>query len=181
MDSLCKGWTLLKGVPWENVVEFLKSFVLPGAAVYVAWKFGAIQAAISRQQATTAAEAAKIAKNQLRLQVMGERIKVYDAARSLIGAVSQRSKLLPADEMTYLAGIQGSRWLFGEDVNTYLHETLWRRMNSLHLTTSLLDEELDGDVRETLRTRKLDELNWFNDQYKELDRVLAPYLKIDDA
>lgn len=54
-------------------------------------------------------------------------------------------------------------------------------MNSLHLTTSLLDEELDGDVRETLRTRKLDELNWFNDQYKELDRVLAPYLKIDDA
>jgi hypothetical protein len=162
----------------KAVAPLIAALLAAGVGAYVAHKFGTIQAGIARQQAETAKAAAATAKNKLKLELFERRMEVYECAQNALRIASQTGDLANPDEMQYLAGIQGARWLFGDDVNDYLSSKLWRMLYTLHHTFIEIGDASQHEKKELTDKHRQAMLEILN-QRKEIDRVFAPYLQIE--
>lgn len=177
MDYIGFAADALSTVSLSGIGEIMKSVVLPLTGLYVAHKFGGIQAAIARQQASTAAMAAMTARTKLNLDLFDKRWQVYKAARELIGVVGTKNSVSQLETGMFAAGIQGSQFLFDDSVHKYLGETLWGKALELQKLSGLIEPAATDFDALTAEKTKL--LNWFYLQHEELDRRLGPYLRIE--
>src|SRR4051794_14048338 len=89
---------------WIAAVAALGSMV----AAFGAWRVASLQNATSR--------------DQLRVALFGERQKVLDNAEGLVRAACVAAALTSEDVSTYRHGVHGARFLFGDEVVSYLNE-----------------------------------------------------------
>lgn len=140
---------------------YLTAMMTPVVASFGAW--------IAYQQWITA-------RDKLRLDLYERRMAVYKAAWEAMGIVFTRGGISTEDESTYLQGIAGAQWLFGEEVVDYLNKELWEQLTDLHSYIAQLDGLPHGPERTALANKKAEQRKWFYDQPKRLDKLFYPYL-----
>jgi len=119
----------------------------------------------------------QIARNKLKLDLYDKRMAVYDAVRKTLGIATSRGRLSQHDEVEYLSGIATTKWLFGREVATYLEETLWHKIVDFGLHNTMSSSPA-GDERSRHLQARTEVFRWLVDQYKELDKLCAPYLQL---
>ncbi len=120
----------------------------------------------------------RTSQSKLKLDLFERRAQVYDAARVLVSRVVTHGKTTQEDQRNYLQGVQGAKWLFGEEIRNYLDEVLWERTIALEC----LESELEGagvSPERTANVHKQAEIKkWFYGQYRALDERFAPYMAL---
>ncbi|WP_312566258.1 hypothetical protein [Comamonas sp.] len=163
--------------PW---LEHAKSFALPLAGVYVAHKFGRIQADIGRRQANTAAQAMATNREKLRLDLFDRRLVVYEAANKFITKAARGDRLNSDHRLDLLRDTNGATWLFDERTAQYITDTLF----SDAYEVVRISEELETEPNPQERQRLYQQRNMFCATFKKhsatLKVLLAPYLRFTD-
>ncbi len=179
MDHVAVIANSLAAFPWEKVMDWVKALALPAAGVYVAYKFGNIQAAIGRQQAETARLAMRVSRNKLKLDLFDRRVKVYDTAFSMLGSFGMLGKIDNEDEHRYWSGILSAKWLFDTEVVTYLEQTLWQGMVAFREAQQALDDSDPNEGRAAIAKEAAKRRRWLMDQNSVLSEMFKPYLHFD--
>jgi len=120
----------------------------------------------------------EIARNKLKLDLFERRMTVYEAVRKTLGKAVTSGALSFEDEIQYHEGTRSAKWLFGEDVSTYLEKDFWPKLNELNLHVAMM-EGADPKERSHHATKKAEVLRWFNDQYDGFDQVCRKYLILE--
>lgn len=120
----------------------------------------------------------QIARNKLKLDLYDRRFKVYEAVQQTLGVITTQGKLGLGDEVMYLTGIQSAKWLFGPEVATYLDKELWHKIVDFGLHSTMSEGPPSEERNEHVRARA-ETMKWLIAQHKELDRLCAPYLKLE--
>lgn len=144
----------------------------------VAYKFGSIQASISRQQAATATTAAQTAKNKLKLDLFEKRLAIYTVASDAIAEVIQGGNFLSEDYHSYYASIQGAKWLFGDEVYNYLDTGLGVQLKKVCELDSKLEHATD-ERRTVLGMERLDCAVDLGLEIPKLTETFKKYLRIE--
>lgn len=179
MEHIAFIWEKVAVFPWDKALEWVKALAVPAVGVWVAYRFGSIQAAIGRQQADTARLSMVTAKNKLKLDLFDRRYAVYQAAYEMLGDCVQSSRITQPDEMKYLQGIQPAKWLFDANTTAYLETVLWRQMVEFQQAKDALDDAERGSDRAKLSARKTECRNRLMDQRDFLFELFKPYLHFD--
>ncbi len=168
------------------VIEFSGSFAGPLATLLaalaaggVATIFGRIQSGIAKQQAETAAAAALVAQNKLRLELFDRRLAVVTAVRAMFGKVDARGEINFEDERAFLQGIDGARWLFGAQVGNYLSDDLWRLMNHLMTALAVMDGQEGSPDFSRLRESVTKALEALRTQRPVFMKMMDRYMTIE--
>ncbi|MBU1352085.1 MAG: hypothetical protein KKB95_09350 [Gammaproteobacteria bacterium] len=155
---------------WLWILDLLKTLALPAATVYLAYRFGTIQAATAKQQAATA-------RTKLRLDLFERRMKVYDASKAFIGSVISNGVVDPEARALFAVEIKSSRWLFDEPVHLYLNVTMWDKTLVLdRQNRQLADEGHSAALGHEIATT----VGWFFDQFSKVDELMSPYLQLKE-
>lgn len=164
--------TLLQALqPWAPVIA-------ASMAAAVAVIFGVIQASISRQQAKTAEAAAKIAGNKLKLELLDRRLAIYDSVKQSASAIAIMGPKGDDAAVNYFRSISSARWLFGDEVLSYLRQEIGRSISDYRIEVdTLLNAESDEEKAEaSAKTQAI--RNQFFSALDRLDDVFAPYLTL---
>ncbi len=168
---------------WLEVIKamapLLAALLAAGVGAWVAHKFGSIQASIARQQAETAAASAKTARNKLKLDLFDRRMAIYKAAADAISIAAQQGDFTTANANAFESGVQGARWLFGNDVVAYLEDELRPLFGQIRYATSELEEASSEQNRNKAAGKKLQIITEFMLQTRKVDYVFAEYLRLD--
>lgn len=174
VQSAC-SW--IASLPWRSIFVPLAA---PLAALYVAIKFGHIQAEIGRRQAKTAALAMETARHKLRLDLFEKRFTVYEVVNSYIEHVGGNRNGTESDVFALIRGTKTAIWLFDEKTANYITKQIHR--DALILDNVLENLGLDpdeDDKRELLKKRK--EVRKRFDEHREvLHELMAPYLRFTE-
>ena len=110
----------------------------------------------------------RTAQNKLKLDLFDRRIKNYDATHRLIKAALSGK---PPEELQneFSQAIYGVKWLFGSEVESYLHDVLWSNICDL-----LAIEQEINDLR--LGPEKKEKIN----QGAQIKKSLSNQQKIID-
>lgn len=179
MELINRIFEWLGHLPWNSFLEHAKSFALPLAGIYVAHKFGKIQAEIGRRQAETAAQSMSTARTKLRLDLFEKRLAIYEAAIEVVSKAQRRATLTQDDVYHFLQSVKSARWVFDVETADYIHG-IWGTAFKL---ANVYDEmELEQDVEELrdLRSRRSQFLQSFDLYDKKLREMMEPYLRFTD-
>jgi hypothetical protein len=157
------------------VLTFMAALIAAGVAVF----FGTIQARIARQQAATAAMAAKTAEHKLRADQFDKRLAIYEAVTEYMNA-SRVPGAWEVDATPHLQAFAAAKWLFGSSVTEWLYGELQEAVISLKKSEAQCMGVEPGPRLAQLRLDRLDELARFNLQYERRDEVFGRWLRLTD-
>lgn len=129
--------------------------------------------------ATIAYRQWRTSQNKLKLDLFDRRMLVYQSVRETLGHIAAHGRISHEQQLKYLIGIQTSHWLFGEELHTYLHETLWHKIVDLDLYNKMSVRD-DSNPEERTKHIHLEAatLKWLVGQYTVLDRMCANYMTL---
>ena len=119
----------------------------------------------------------QIARNKLKLDLFDKRMEVYSAVREALGCITRQGNLTQEQQLEYLQGIRTARWLFGQEIFTYLDETLWRKIVDLEFQGKMSEGSADPERVKHIQART-ETFKWLVSQYKEFDALVAKYLTL---
>lgn len=155
-------------------------------AGYIAYKFGSIQASISRQQAetsvqqaATAAASVEVARNRLKFDLFQRRLEMYDLVYAYIDTVFSDRKIIPEKDSKFLAAVRATGWLTDEAVVNFIHKDLREKMIELSRIAAQLESTPEpGQGRIDLQMQQsVVQLDLYN-YHERLARVFEPFLKL---
>lgn len=122
-------------ISWEAAATLITGGAAVGGAIWI----GLRQVAIGKRQAEIVEKQVEVQAGQLRLEelkarmaLFDERMKVYSAAEQWLIRFAQEGKKPTGEvEQAFMNAIDRSRFLFGDDLRTRLHE-LWTLGNAHH-------------------------------------------------
>ncbi len=141
-----------------------------GAAAFIAWRFGSIQARIAEQQARTA-------RNKLRLDLFERRLKVYQAVADYLEDVP---KWAPGEAKLdeHLPNFAAVRWLFGKEVSNWVYTELVDEAGKYVMERSALAQAPHDVARAALWLTSGSMV--LQKQWQRLGEVFGPYLRLED-
>jgi hypothetical protein len=120
----------------------------------------------------------KTAQNRLKYDLFDKRMAVYDAACKAIGIAATKGNLTGQDQIDFLVGVNSAKWLFDSKISVYLDKDLWNQIIKLEyhekMSASLIDTQRVHHIEEKSKT-----LERLRAQYDTLDKLCAPYLKLE--
>lgn len=116
------------------------------------------------------------ARDKLRLDLYERRLVVYQGARTVIDKIFMRSRISVEDEMEYRNSISGVQWLFGKEVQEYLEQTFWSRLENFQELQDGLDVLESPNEKNIFGQEKMKLRDWFIAQDKRLEQLFMPYL-----
>lgn len=170
--------------PWQVIWGEVKSsvfpLVAPSAAVYVAYKFGHIQADIGRRQAETAALSMRTARNKLRLDLFEKRLAVYEAANSFISNVRGYKNGTDGDAMVLMQSTKSAVWLFDERTANHITKKIVNDAWALEdVADKLILDPGEAEKRELLAMRSR-LFKRFVEHQQVLHDLMIPYLRFTE-
>lgn len=165
----------------NELLEIIRTLATPVAAVsgvVIAYRFGAIQASIAQQQAVTAAQAARTARNKLKLDLFERRLVIYNIVTATLGKVGAMDSLTPDDERDYMLGTAGAQWLFDPPVIEHIEKTIWHLIVDFSAARSALANCAAAE-RKSLSAAKAEARRKLLDQREQVDKLFEPYLKLE--
>lgn len=172
--------TVVEWMTRAHWLEYAKTFALPLAGVYVAYKFGRIQADIGRRQADTAAQAMATNREKLRLDLFDRRLAVYEAANEFIIKAARGDRLNADHRFDLLRDTKGATWLFDERTARYITDTLFLDAYDVVRISEELECEPDAEERKKLYHQRTMYCATFKKHADSLHKLLAPYLRFTD-
>lgn len=166
-------------LPWNNFLEHAKSFALPLAGIYVAYKFGRIQADIGRRQAETATQSMATARTKLRLDLFEKRLAIYEALMDVVNKTQRRATITHEDVYALQQGAKSASWLFDVQTADYI-QGVSSAAFSLANVYEEIEHEPEVEGRRLLRARKNQLLESFDLHDKKLRQMMEPYLRFTD-
>jgi hypothetical protein len=100
------------------------------------------------------------------------------AARDMIGEISVHGRASMEAQHNFLVGIRGARWLFNDQVASYLEQKLWHRMSHLDTANAIIDAPSHPDRQHHI-DKKTEIMTWIAAQYQEMDTVFGEFFKVD--
>lgn len=148
-------------LPLAEVSSALLTPVIAFLAAYIAW----------RQW--------KTAQNRLKLDLFERRFSVYDATKGLIASIMQTGKATDENMFKFLAATKEAKWLFDDQIASYLDEKVWEKTVDLQTLNSELEGLPKGPDRTENIHKQRDIKLWLNSQLKEIDRLFSKFLRIE--
>jgi hypothetical protein len=109
----------------------------------------------------------KTNKNQFRLALFDRRYAILDAARELIGRVLREGRVDSDDLTAFLWKTKESDFLFGSDIDQYLHE-LYEKAADVYVFHEAFDEDK--------KKKKIDALRLFSGESERAKQAFAKYM-----
>ncbi len=147
----------------------------------VAYKFGSIQAEISKRQAATAIAAATIAQNKLKLDLFDRRMAIFQAVSETITKTLSKKSFTAEDKLMFEVKVQSAQWLFNHQLYGYLTTTLMEKLEDLHIAHDEYEtfpQELTEEGQSQLEERRKKCTDELKKQLYGLDVYFSPYLKL---
>jgi hypothetical protein len=120
----------------------------------------------------------KLARHKQKYELFDRRLKVYEAASTIVGSIMVKGKVSGEDVSKLLDETREAKWLFNDTVAEYLDKVLFMKATDLQVLQSLLEDLPVGEER-TANAREQGELRkWFREQYGVLDEMFSPFLKL---
>lgn len=143
-------------VPWSQA---LLTPVIAGTGIYLSW----------RQWRTNS--------QKLRYDLFEKRYVIYEAAVRFIAAMMRDGKPSQEAQNAFLTGTQGSKLLFGKEVDEYLH-SLWvdaveMEMHQAIFSDLPVGEKRSEDVEASFAIKKK-----LPDHFKRLDEACFPCINL---
>ena len=169
---------------YESFLELVRTFGTPLAAcvaAFVAYRFGNIQARISRRQVRIASDAALTARNKLRMDMYQERLAIQTSIMKMFGELGVMGHLTPEDEHKYLTGISSSRWVFGKDMQEFLETKVWHAMADYVAAQNSYNENSNTEHRKQLAVAKASRRKELLALREEADHRFAEFMEFERA
>lgn len=170
--------------PWQAVGYAVQSFALPlaapFAALYVANKFGHIQAEIGRRQAETAALAMGTARNKLRLDLFEKRLAVYEATNSFLSNVRGLKNGTDADVMVLMRSTKSAIWLFDERTANHITKKILNDAWTLEDILDHLSLDPNEDEKRELLAKSREVRKRLVEHQEVLHELMIPYLRFTE-
>jgi hypothetical protein len=169
---------------FTETLEMIKAVGTPAAAaagVYIAYKFGRIQAGIAKQQADTAARSTFLVQNKLKMEMFDRRMVVYKTIADMLTNLATKGWLSNEDETAYLVGTNGAHWLFNDEIVELVERSLWRDLLDYRAAQTALaeiDETSAPGERERAANNKHEARKALLDQRADIDDLFAHYMRI---
>lgn len=148
-------------LPLVEISNALLTPVIAFLAAYIAW----------RQWET--------AQNRLKLDIFERRFSVYDATKSLIASIMQTGKATDENMFKFLAATKEAKWLFDDQIASYLDDKIWEKAVDLQTLNSELEGLPQGRERTENIHKQRDIKIWLSSQLKEIDKLFSKFLRIE--
>ena len=120
----------------------------------------------------------RLARNKLKLDLFDRRLRVYEAALTLLASIMTSGKARDEEVRNFLVATREAKWLLNDSIAEYLEKQLYH--NAINLQT--LDAELEGVSAGAERSKTIyaqaDIKKWLMQQYEVLDETFAPFLQL---
>lgn len=144
--------------------SYLTALITPTVAALGLW--------IALQQLQTA-------RSKLKLDLFDRRIAVYQSIMEFIGSILTTGKVKEEERFKYLQATRDARWLFGDEIVSYIDVDIHKRAVELQYLNGELHGVPVSDERSS-NVRKQSELKkWFNEQFSTGSAMFAKYMKLD--
>lgn len=171
---------------WLPYLTPAVQFVTACLAGFIAYKFGSIQASISRQQAetarqqaTTAADAARVARNKLRSELFERRLDMYNHVYEYINTVVHDKQIWPSKDSVFLKSVRPIGWLTDETVTQFVFKELRDQMIALSTVTTTLGVTATGTKRVELIKDQVDATTKLFALHDRLAKVFDPFMRLE--
>ena len=111
----------------------------------------------------------------LSIELYDRRLRIYRAAKELIGRIVADAAIEMAAVRQFSADTEEGAFLFDEGVSEFLSE-LYKRGIWLATLTEILKREHPGEKRGHHVDKQMELVLWFNEQFAELRSRMAPFL-----
>lgn len=172
---------------WTAYATPVIQFLTAAAAVWVAYRFGTIQAGIAKQQAATAvtaaqtaAAAAQTARNRLKYDLFERRLVLYDLIYGYIDVVVGTGTIEPKSDSEFLQAIRPLGWLTDAAVAKYVLQDLRDKMIALSALTRQVNAiPQPGEEHADLLRQHLVAQTQLYQEHDALAKAFEPYLKLE--
>ncbi len=148
---------------WTAYLTALSTPVIAMLGAWIGW----------RQWVTT--------RDKLRLELFERRMEVHKALYETLGCLYVKGRLSSEEELRYLTGTSGAKWLFGKEINEYLLKELWPKLaDHQRYVEELKDVADDLEARKRLAEAKAENWKWLRAQDSRIDALFMPYLQFKD-
>jgi hypothetical protein len=117
------------------------------------------------------------ARNKFKLDLFDRRWAVYIATRDLLSQISSHGRTSPEEQVKFLEGIRGAKWLFNERIDKYLNKDLRQKILYLDEAYAMLDAP--PMEREAAAKQHEEIMEWVRKQYEDVDLLFDEFLQMD--
>lgn len=164
---------------WFELIRAGAPVLAACIAGVVAWKFGAIQAGIARQQAATAAAAAQTAKSKLKLELFERRYELYELTVRTIENLGILSEDQKVKDLIFLFEVRKARWIFGPDVQDFLQEVVWPAMTNFRLAQTELEHATEPEERHAAALKLTNQRMRLLELSGKATELFSPYIQLE--
>jgi len=120
----------------------------------------------------------RLAQNKLKLDLFDRRLKIYEAAKNLLGSIVTSGKANDDEVFKYMVATREAKWLLDSEIAAYLDDQIYNKV--IELQTLAIEWECVsvGDVRSKNVRAQAEIKQWFMAQYDILDAQFAPFLQL---
>jgi hypothetical protein len=159
-----------------QTVELITKLAGPAATVFAALTAASVAVGFGISQSRNAKRQVRIANDKLALDLFQRRIEVFTRIRSAVGEITRSGASSSKVEYDLIEAIDGARFLFANEVKTYLDE-LYRHLIELdYCNKSMSDPNLPPADRATLAQQRTDRFKSITSFYGKIDNLFGPYL-----
>ncbi len=119
----------------------------------------------------------RTARNKLKLDLFDRRYAVYESVNGLLGSIMSSGSTSQEEELKYLIGTRGTKWLFNASVAEYLEKNIWVEVCNLGALQGVC-EGLQGEERTKNIYAQGDIKIRLVDQRKLMDAKFDPFLSL---
>ena len=120
----------------------------------------------------------RTAQNKLKLDLFERRHAIYDGVRVYLTSVMVTGRTTSESELKYLEATRGAKWLLNDDIDSYLHKDLWKKICALGCLQAELKDYAFGQEHTRRIHKQVTTMQWFVDQNRVIDEKFAEFLKL---
>jgi cell division septum initiation protein DivIVA len=157
---------------WHEISPYWQAILTLIVSVAVAF--------ISWLQWQTAEKQSETARNRLRLDLFERRIKVYDAWMTMAAIAAQKGDITREEQQICSVATKGAEFLFNKEIDNYCQQLLGEAV-TIGVQKYRIDQiKKSGTEQEPQAEVRHNECRiWFNQQFNEMPKRFAEFLKVE--
>jgi hypothetical protein len=148
----------------KDLVDYLSALLVPIIAI--------LGATIAFQQWQTNAK-------RLRHELFDRRYEQFLVVRDFLGSIMASGKSTPEEQLKYLSGTRGIRFVFDKEIAEFVNEEIWLLANELQCLASMIEGEPVGEKRTNNINRQSEIKIELHEMLKSLEEKFAKYLQLE--
>ena len=147
----------------KDWVDYLSALLMPTIAI-----LGSI---IAFQQWRTNTK-------RLRHELFDRRYEQFTVVREFLGSIMVSGKSKPNEQMKFLTGTRGMRFVFDKEIAEYIDKTIWDLANKLESLESMIEGAPAGEERSKRIKLQSEIKKQLHEELKSLEEKFAKYMQL---